>query len=52
VGVVNEFRLEVETYKNGKEGILNFLVGQVQKVLRGKGDPKKVAKALIREINA
>jgi Asp-tRNA(Asn)/Glu-tRNA(Gln) amidotransferase B subunit len=52
VSVIKDFSVEVETYQKGKEGVLNFLVGQVQKILRGKGDPKKVADELSREMKS
>jgi aspartyl-tRNA(Asn)/glutamyl-tRNA(Gln) amidotransferase subunit B len=39
---------QVETYRNGKEGVLGFLVGQVMRETQGKADPK-VVNRLLRE---
>jgi aspartyl-tRNA(Asn)/glutamyl-tRNA(Gln) amidotransferase subunit B len=37
---------QVETYRNGKEGVLGFLVGQVMRETQGKADPKVVNRLL------
>ncbi len=42
----------IVTYKNGKTQIVGFLVGQVQKKLQGKGDPKLVIDILTKKLNA
>jgi aspartyl-tRNA(Asn)/glutamyl-tRNA(Gln) amidotransferase subunit B len=39
---------QVETYRDGKEGVLGFFVGQVMKETQGKADPK-VVNELLRE---
>lgn len=36
----------VSDYKNGNENVIGFLIGSVQKVLKGKGDPKKISELL------
>ena len=40
-----------EDYKNGKETVIKFLVGQSMKELKGKGDPLKLEELLKGEIN-
>jgi aspartyl-tRNA(Asn)/glutamyl-tRNA(Gln) amidotransferase subunit B len=37
---------EVEAYRNGKEGLLGFFVGQVMKRTQGKADPRVVSELL------
>ena len=37
---------QVETFRNGKEGVLGFLVGQVMRETGGKADPKVVNRLL------
>jgi aspartyl-tRNA(Asn)/glutamyl-tRNA(Gln) amidotransferase subunit B len=39
---------QVESYRNGKEGLLGFFVGQVMKETGGKANPK-VVNELVRE---
>ena len=41
----------IQTYRNGKEGILMFLVGQVMKEMKGKADPQLVAEKLKQELH-
>ena len=36
----------VESYKNGKESVLQFLVGQVMRKTKGRADPTKTAELL------
>ncbi len=45
--VLNEFPKEVETYRNGKEGVANFLFGQVMRKARGKANPQVVRQILM-----
>ncbi len=40
--VVAENPQAVEDYKSGKEGALNYLVGQVMKETRGRADPRRI----------
>lgn len=40
----------VLSYKNGKGQVIGFLIGQVQKILSGKGDPKAVSNMLIENL--
>lgn len=40
----------VEKFKNGKEQIVGFLIGCVQKKLKGKGDPRTVQKVLLEKL--
>jgi aspartyl-tRNA(Asn)/glutamyl-tRNA(Gln) amidotransferase subunit B len=44
--VLSENKKAKEDYLNGKGQILGFLIGQVQKKLEGKGNPKEVAKVI------
>ncbi|HEY56960.1 MAG TPA: Asp-tRNA(Asn)/Glu-tRNA(Gln) amidotransferase subunit GatB [Anaerolineae bacterium] len=45
--VLAEFPKEVETYLNGKEGVANFLFGQVMRKARGKANPQVVRQVLL-----
>ena len=47
--IVNQKALE--DYKKGKSQVLGFLIGQVQKVLKGKGKPTEVKNLLIKYLN-
>ncbi|MBN2145330.1 MAG: Asp-tRNA(Asn)/Glu-tRNA(Gln) amidotransferase subunit GatB [Candidatus Aureabacteria bacterium] len=40
--VLGKNEKSVQDYKNGKKGVLGFLIGQVMKASKGKADPKKV----------
>lgn len=42
----------VLSYKNGKGQVLGFLIGQVQKKMEGKADPKTVSQVLIEKLNS
>ena len=48
--VVEEQVGAVEDYKKGKTTVLMFLVGQVKKILQGKGDPETIKRELIKFI--
>jgi aspartyl-tRNA(Asn)/glutamyl-tRNA(Gln) amidotransferase subunit B len=50
--VVSENPDIVMSYKNGKGQVIGFLIGQVQKILQGKGDPKLITAELIKKLNA
>jgi aspartyl-tRNA(Asn)/glutamyl-tRNA(Gln) amidotransferase subunit B len=43
---------QVESYKNGKQGLLGFFVGQVMKETQGKADPKVVNELLRTKLGA
>lgn len=49
--VLNANPKSVDDYKKGKDKAFSYLVGQMMKELKGKGDPKIINKLLIQEIN-
>src|SRR5258708_830053 len=49
--VIASNKKAVDDYKNGKGEVVGFLIGQVQKKLKGKGEPKMVRNMLIEIIN-
>lgn len=49
--VVSENPDVVSSYKNGKGQVIGFLIGQVQKILKGTGDPKLINSKLMEELN-
>lgn len=50
--VLQEFPGCVQDYKNGKEKIFGYLVGQTMKVLEGKASPQKVQEILKEKLNS
>ncbi|MEK7168413.1 MAG: Asp-tRNA(Asn)/Glu-tRNA(Gln) amidotransferase subunit GatB [Patescibacteria group bacterium] len=48
--VLSENPEVVISYKNGKGQIIGFLIGQVQKLLKGKGDPKLINSKLVEKL--
>ncbi len=40
--VISEQKTAIKDLKNGKKGAMNFLVGQVMKKIRGRGDPQEI----------
>jgi aspartyl-tRNA(Asn)/glutamyl-tRNA(Gln) amidotransferase subunit B len=46
--VIDEFKEAVKDYKNGKEGALNFLIGQVMKKTYGRVDSNEARELLLR----
>ncbi len=55
ISAINEVLSEnpeiVISYKNGKGQVVGFLIGQVQKILQGKGDPKLISAQLMKKLN-
>ena len=51
-GVIKEFPLKVEEYKNGKKGIIAMFMGEVMKRSKGKADPKLANELLIKKLTA
>jgi len=47
--VVEKHSKEVEAYKKGRERVLDFFVGQVMKLSKGKGNPQ-LASTIIKEL--
>jgi aspartyl-tRNA(Asn)/glutamyl-tRNA(Gln) amidotransferase subunit B len=43
---------QAEAYRNGKDGLLGFFVGQVMKATRGKADPRAVNERVREKLNA
>jgi len=41
----------ITSYKNGKGQVIGFLIGQVQKKLSGKGDPKLISAKLLEALH-
>ena len=48
--VVESYLKAVDDYKKGKGEVIGFLIGQVQKELKGKGEPKLVQQLLKEEL--
>jgi aspartyl-tRNA(Asn)/glutamyl-tRNA(Gln) amidotransferase subunit B len=48
--VISENPKAVEDYKNGKNGALNFLVGQAMKKTRGRSDPGELNRMIVEKL--
>ncbi len=48
--IIADFPAQVEQFKNGKEKVLGFLVGQVMRETKGKANPQMVNKILIEKL--
>lgn len=48
--VIEQFPEQCEKYRNGKENILKFLMGQIMKLSKGQADPEKTQKLLKEKI--
>ena len=48
--VVNEFQAEVTSYREGNEGVANWLFGQVMKKARGQANPQVLREELMRQL--
>jgi aspartyl-tRNA(Asn)/glutamyl-tRNA(Gln) amidotransferase subunit B len=48
--VIAESPKAVEDYRNGKNGALNFLVGQAMKKTRGRSDPGELNRIMIESL--
>ena len=50
--VLTENHKQVEEFRSGKEKILGFLVGQVMKKSKGRGDPRLINDELLKKLSA
>jgi aspartyl-tRNA(Asn)/glutamyl-tRNA(Gln) amidotransferase subunit B len=50
--VLKENAKGVADYQKGKGEVIGFLIGQVQKILQGKGDPQAIRDVLLSNLNA
>jgi len=48
--VLNENQPEVKSYREGKEGVVNWLFGQVMKKARGRANPQILREELMRQL--
>ncbi len=48
--VIERFPKEVSDYRDGKEKLLGFFVGQVMKEMKGKANPKLLNELLVRRL--
>jgi aspartyl-tRNA(Asn)/glutamyl-tRNA(Gln) amidotransferase subunit B len=48
--VVNEYQAEVTSYREGNEGVANWLFGQVMKKARGQANPQVLREELMRQL--
>ncbi|MBI1863697.1 Asp-tRNA(Asn)/Glu-tRNA(Gln) amidotransferase subunit GatB [Candidatus Woesebacteria bacterium] len=50
IKAINENEKAVSDYQNGNGNVLGFLIGQVQKRLKGKGNPKVINELLLKSL--
>ena len=50
--ILSENEGQVAAYRNGKEGLLGFFVGQVMRETQGKANPKVVNERLREKLSA
>lgn len=50
-GIMNEHASVVEEYRNGKESVLQFLIGQAMRATKGAANPAVLKELFIREIS-
>jgi len=48
--VVNENQAEVTSYREGNEGVANWLFGEVMKKARGQANPQVLREELMRQL--
>jgi aspartyl-tRNA(Asn)/glutamyl-tRNA(Gln) amidotransferase subunit B len=49
--VIRKFPKEVEQFRSGKEGLINFLIGMVMKETKGKANPQVVTELLRKKLS-
>lgn len=50
--VVRSQEKAINDYKNGNANVLGFLIGQVQKMLKGQGEPKVIQELLLKNLQS
>lgn len=50
--VLEQYKKAVEDYQSGKTQVVSFLIGMVQKELKGMGEPKVVQKLLVQKLES
>lgn len=50
--VVDKETSAVEDYKNGKTQVIGFMIGQVQKILKGQGNPSDISRILLKKLQS